>query len=102
METKCLVSRDVNFELKYVKTDISVSRQNKQKFIQSQSRSHSLSRSESHSRGPRPRRLTKILLNFKINNIYSYQTQSPYPRSVKQGGEYHFSVFPGIHYPYVH
>ena len=39
VETKCLVSRNVNFELRYVKTDTSVSRQNTQKFSQSQSRS---------------------------------------------------------------
>ncbi len=37
VETKCLVSRNVNFELKYIKTDTSVSRQNTQKFSQSHS-----------------------------------------------------------------
>ena len=37
VETKCLVFRkNVNFELKYIKTDASVSRQNTQKFSQSQ------------------------------------------------------------------
>jgi hypothetical protein len=35
VETKGSVSRNVNFELKYIKTDPSVSRQNTQKFNQS-------------------------------------------------------------------
>ena len=53
--------QNVNFELKYMKTDTSVSRQNTQKFSQSQSRSQSESQSQSQSRETRPRRLTKTL-----------------------------------------
>ncbi len=60
-ENKCSVSRNVNFELKYIRTDTSVSRQNTKKFSQSHSRKQSHSQSESRSRGPRPRRLTKTL-----------------------------------------
>ena len=53
--------QNVTFELKYIKTDTSVSRQNTEKFSPSQSRSQSESQSQSHSRGPRPRRVTKAL-----------------------------------------
>ena len=74
VETKCLVSRNVNFELKYIKTDTSVSRQNTQKSslvrVTVGVKLESHIRSESQSRGPRPRRLTKALqppskVNFK-------------------------------------
>ncbi len=61
--------QNVNFELKYITTDTSVSvtvsrqklTQNTQKFSQSHTWSQSHIRSESHSRGPRPRGLTKVL-----------------------------------------